>query len=288
MKFLRYIAWLLRALLFIALLLFALKNTEPVTLHLYLDQTWRAPLILVHLGFFAFGAALGVLACLTKLFAQRREILALKKDRRVRRNAPVPPILTPDGIRDCGWFSCLFGLDVAARIDITPALNRAICALVFHTNFSQRAAGQGDRGFIEVVRVDSKRSNCTLPSAACSGGVARPNAQSACTRTCSIDRFEGTVPAGAVRTGQDYLVRDCWTAPRKPSCTFWTDAPTRGAQVPAGDLPAGEGLGQSDRHRRAPGARCRTVVAERNRQLSLRAGSLRGYAFTAGAGAAPP
>jgi len=79
MKFLRYIAWLVRALLFVALLLFALKNTEPVTLRLYLDQTWQAPLILVILAFFAVGAALGVLACLTKLFAQRREILALKK-----------------------------------------------------------------------------------------------------------------------------------------------------------------------------------------------------------------
>ena len=94
MKFLRYIAWLLRALLFVALLLFALKNTEPVTLRLYLDQTWRAPLILVLLAFFAFGAALGVLACLTKLFAQRREILALKKGSQGQAETPpVPPIL---------------------------------------------------------------------------------------------------------------------------------------------------------------------------------------------------
>jgi uncharacterized integral membrane protein len=94
MKFLRYIAWLLRALLFVALLLFALKNTETVALRLYLDQTWQAPLILVILAFFAFGAALGVLACLTKLFAQRREILALKKELQAPADAPpVPPIL---------------------------------------------------------------------------------------------------------------------------------------------------------------------------------------------------
>lgn len=96
MKFLRYIAWLLRALLFIALLLFALKNTEPVTLRLYLEHTWQAPLILVILAFFAFGAALGVLACLTKMFAQRREILALKKGLQGEPAAEppsVPPIL---------------------------------------------------------------------------------------------------------------------------------------------------------------------------------------------------
>ena len=92
MKFLRYIAWLLRAQRFVALLLFALKNTEPVTLRLYLDQTWQAPLILVILAFFAFGAALGVLACLTKLFAQRREILALKKGLQGEAAAETPPV----------------------------------------------------------------------------------------------------------------------------------------------------------------------------------------------------
>lgn len=94
MKFLRYIVWLLRALLFVALLLFALKNTEPVTLHLYFDRTWQTPLILVILAFFALGAALGVLACFIKLFAQRREILALKKGSRGQAETPpVPPTL---------------------------------------------------------------------------------------------------------------------------------------------------------------------------------------------------
>ena len=92
MKFLRYIAWLFRALLFAALLLFALKNTEPVTLRVYLDQTWQAPLILVILAFFAVGAALGVLACLTKLFAQRREILALKNGLHGQPGAETPPV----------------------------------------------------------------------------------------------------------------------------------------------------------------------------------------------------
>ena len=97
MKFLRTIAWLLRALLFVALLLFALKNTDPVTLRFYLDQTWQAPLVLVILSFFAFGAALGVLACLTKLFAQRREILALKKEQQGRPAAETPPVPPTSG-----------------------------------------------------------------------------------------------------------------------------------------------------------------------------------------------
>ena len=96
MKIWKPLAWLLRALLFIALLLFALKNTDPVTLHFYLDQSWQAPLVLVLLAFFALGAVLGVLACLTKLFAQRREILALKREAQARPAAEAPPV--PPGV----------------------------------------------------------------------------------------------------------------------------------------------------------------------------------------------
>ena len=92
MKLWKVLAWLFRALLFIALLLFALKNTDPVTLHFYLDQTWQSPLILVLLAFFAGGAALGVLACLSKLFAQRRENLALKREMQQRPQAEEPQV----------------------------------------------------------------------------------------------------------------------------------------------------------------------------------------------------
>ena len=79
MKLLRWIALLLRIVLFALLLLFAAKNTELVTLHFYLDQSWQMPLVLLALLFFAVGAGLGVLACLGSLFRQRREILALKR-----------------------------------------------------------------------------------------------------------------------------------------------------------------------------------------------------------------
>lgn len=91
MKILHYLSWLLRALLFIALFLFALKNVDPVTLHLYFDQSWQAPLVLVILAFFALGAALGVTACLSKLFSQRREILAMKRELREHAASETPP-----------------------------------------------------------------------------------------------------------------------------------------------------------------------------------------------------
>jgi putative membrane protein len=79
MKLLRWFALLLRIVLFALLLLFAAKNTELVTLHFYLDQSWQMPLVLLALLFFAIGAGVGVLACLASLFRQRREIITLKR-----------------------------------------------------------------------------------------------------------------------------------------------------------------------------------------------------------------
>lgn len=79
MKFLRYLSWTFRALLFGALFLLALKNSDPVTIRFYFDQFWQVPLVLVMLAFFVLGASLGVLACMTKLFAQRRELASLKR-----------------------------------------------------------------------------------------------------------------------------------------------------------------------------------------------------------------
>ena len=46
MKFLRHLSWIFRALLFVALFLFALKNTDPVTLRFYSDQILQLPLVL--------------------------------------------------------------------------------------------------------------------------------------------------------------------------------------------------------------------------------------------------
>jgi putative membrane protein len=76
----RILSWTLRIILFLALFLFALKNTDTVSLRLYFDQVWQAPLILVLLVFFAAGAAIGVLATLATVFRQRRDIARLQRE----------------------------------------------------------------------------------------------------------------------------------------------------------------------------------------------------------------
>ncbi len=78
----RILAWTLRIVMFLALFLFALKNTETIKLHLYFDQVWQAPLILVLLVFFAGGAVIGVLGTLVTVFRQRRTIARLQRELR--------------------------------------------------------------------------------------------------------------------------------------------------------------------------------------------------------------
>ena len=76
----RYLIWLLRAALFVALLGFALKNDQPVTLRYFLGYEWNTSLVVVLLCFFAIGAAVGILAMLGSLLLQRRELAAAKRE----------------------------------------------------------------------------------------------------------------------------------------------------------------------------------------------------------------
>jgi uncharacterized integral membrane protein len=94
----RILAWTLRIILFLALFLFALKNTDMVRLRLYFDQVWQAPLILVLLVFFVAGAVIGVLATLATVFRQRREIARLQRELRsgTRETSAAPPLADGD------------------------------------------------------------------------------------------------------------------------------------------------------------------------------------------------
>ena len=91
MKVITHLSWLLRALLFLAVFAFALMNTDPVTLRFFLGRTWEIPMILALLLFFAFGAAIGVLACLSRLLGQRRKIQKLERELRAAGNHTLPP-----------------------------------------------------------------------------------------------------------------------------------------------------------------------------------------------------
>lgn len=69
----RYLGLLVKLLVFLLVLGFALKNSHTVIFYSYLDYVWQAPLI-VMLGLaFVLGALTGVLALAPTLFRLRRE-----------------------------------------------------------------------------------------------------------------------------------------------------------------------------------------------------------------------
>jgi len=93
---LRWLGWALRILLFLAVLGFALRNSDTVTVRLFLGYEWQASLVLVLLAFFAAGIALGLLACLPTVFRQRRRIGRLEREAAGRAREALPKAPPPE------------------------------------------------------------------------------------------------------------------------------------------------------------------------------------------------
>lgn len=93
----RVVSWIVRAVLFLVALGFALSNTAVTELRFFgVDLVWRAPLVIFLLAFFASGAALGLLAVVPTLYRQRREIGRLRREvRATARPAPVGAAVQP-------------------------------------------------------------------------------------------------------------------------------------------------------------------------------------------------
>jgi putative membrane protein len=86
------------AILFVIFFGFALKNTQEIALRFLFDYEIRGPLVLLLLGFFAAGAALGVLAMTPTVFRYRRElakhkkiIVSMEKENEAQHRARVQP-----------------------------------------------------------------------------------------------------------------------------------------------------------------------------------------------------
>ena len=78
----RYLNWIIRVLLFVALLGFAAKNDQPITLKYFFGYEWQSYLVVALLIFFTVGAVVGVLAMFPKMVQLRREIASLKRQLR--------------------------------------------------------------------------------------------------------------------------------------------------------------------------------------------------------------
>ncbi|TWG82631.1 putative integral membrane protein [Cupriavidus gilardii J11] len=75
----KLVAWIIRIVLFALLFVLALRNTADVSLQLFFDMVWRAPLILILLAAFVAGALAALLAVAPRLMRQRLEIARLRR-----------------------------------------------------------------------------------------------------------------------------------------------------------------------------------------------------------------
>ena len=84
--------------LFVLFFGFALKNTQEVDLHLFLNYELRGPLVLLLLAFFVAGAALGVLALTPSIVRQRREVTRQKTVIATLQSAALQVNRAPDSV----------------------------------------------------------------------------------------------------------------------------------------------------------------------------------------------
>ncbi len=77
----RYLVWILRLIIFVVVLLFALKNTQPVDVSFFADHVIAGvPLIVVMLATFVLGAVLGLLITAPAVMRRRREAARLRRE----------------------------------------------------------------------------------------------------------------------------------------------------------------------------------------------------------------
>jgi putative membrane protein len=83
--------WILRFIIVLVLVWFAVKNTGLVKINGLPEQSWEAPLVFVLLVAFVGGMVIGLLAWIPTVVRQRREIARLKKAEVQRAALPLPP-----------------------------------------------------------------------------------------------------------------------------------------------------------------------------------------------------
>lgn len=92
------VVWILRFVIVVVLVWFAVKNAQVITIYGLPNQEWQAPLVFILLIVFVAGMLIGLLAWVPTVVRQRREIGRLK--RAAANPLPTPPatIEPPHGI----------------------------------------------------------------------------------------------------------------------------------------------------------------------------------------------
>jgi len=78
----RYLKWLLRIMLFLLLLGWAVRNDQPVLLRFFFGYEWQTTLVVIMLSLFMLGVALGLAVSWSDSLRLRREMAVLKRELR--------------------------------------------------------------------------------------------------------------------------------------------------------------------------------------------------------------
>jgi uncharacterized integral membrane protein len=73
------LVWIVRLLVVLVLVWFAVKNAQPVMVNGLPDQSWQAPLVFVIFVAFVAGMVIGLLAWIPTIVRQRRELARLRR-----------------------------------------------------------------------------------------------------------------------------------------------------------------------------------------------------------------
>lgn len=84
MRYIHFLLWIFKLIVFVLLFGFAMQNARPsIPVHFFLGYSWNAPLALLLLIAFAIGALLGLMAAGARIVRLRRELIALRKEKRL-------------------------------------------------------------------------------------------------------------------------------------------------------------------------------------------------------------
>jgi lipopolysaccharide assembly protein A len=80
MSAMQALVWIVRFLIVVILVWFAVKNAQPITIHGLPEQSWQAPLVFALLVAFVGGVVIGLLAWVPTVVRQRRELARLRRN----------------------------------------------------------------------------------------------------------------------------------------------------------------------------------------------------------------
>ena len=83
-RLLRWLQWILKAVVFFTLFAFALNNLQETRVNFFFGTFWQAPTVVMVLAAFALGLVVGVLGMVPRWWRQRRAARAV-----------IPPVSTP-------------------------------------------------------------------------------------------------------------------------------------------------------------------------------------------------